>query len=103
MPPRTRNRPRYNNTPREAPPRNDVYVGLLIISLLAMIAGTVLLFLDYSAYAEKPKDLPPRPAASAAPGGGVPAPGAFPPGGGPPPAPGIPPAPMGGMPPAPPQ
>jgi hypothetical protein len=31
-------------------PRSDVYTGLLLISLLAMIAGCVLLYLDYSDY-----------------------------------------------------
>jgi len=33
-----------------APPRNDAYVVLLIISLVAMILGCALLWLDYSSY-----------------------------------------------------
>jgi hypothetical protein len=42
-----------------APPRNDVYTGLLGISLGAMIIGCVLLFLDYSQYPEAaPKSAP---------------------------------------------
>jgi len=35
-----------------APPRNDAYVVLLIISLVAMILGCALLWLDYSSYPE---------------------------------------------------
>lgn len=34
-------------------PRSDVYVGLLILSLLAQIAGVVFLFLEYSSYPDK--------------------------------------------------
>ena len=34
----------------EARPASDVYTGLLAISLIAMIASCVLLFLDYSQY-----------------------------------------------------
>jgi hypothetical protein len=46
-------------------PRSDVYTGLLGISLLAMVVGSTLLFLDYRAYgAAKP------PAAITAPGPG---------------------------------
>jgi hypothetical protein len=33
-----------------APPRHDAYVVLLIISLVAMILGCALLWLDYSSY-----------------------------------------------------
>jgi hypothetical protein len=33
-----------------APPRNDAYVVLLIISLVAMILGCALLWMDYSSY-----------------------------------------------------
>jgi hypothetical protein len=97
MPPRTRGQSR--GEPRTAKPKNDVYVGLLIISFLAMVAGTVLMALDYSNYADKPKD-PGRPPAAQAPQGGVPG-GAVPGGGAPvappggPGAPGGPPAPGG--------
>lgn len=44
-------------------PRSDAYVGLLIISLVAMITGCVFLYLDYSQYpdqaAPKVQPLPP--------------------------------------------
>jgi hypothetical protein len=33
--------------------RNDAYTGMLAISLIALLAGTVLLFLDYSQYPDK--------------------------------------------------
>jgi hypothetical protein len=36
-----------------APPRNDAYVVLLIISLVAMILGCALLYLDYSSYPDQ--------------------------------------------------
>src|SRR6476469_2430021 len=46
----------------EAPAPNDAYTGMLTISLLALIGGCVLLFLDYSQYPEKnPPALPARP------------------------------------------
>jgi hypothetical protein len=52
-----------------APPRNDAYVVLLIISLVAMILGCALLWLDSSSYPEgKPQPVslrqpaPPQPA-----------------------------------------
>ena len=71
-----------------AKPRFDAYAGMLVLSLLAMVAGSVLLFMDYSQYEGKPS-LPPavRPAAGAPQGG---APG-VPPGPGPgAPGPGVP-------------
>jgi hypothetical protein len=52
-------RARDTDAPR-ARPRNDAYTGMLIISLLAMILGCVLLFLDYSSYSGKPATPPPR-------------------------------------------
>jgi hypothetical protein len=33
-----------------APPQNDAYIVLLVISLVAMILGCALLFFDYSSY-----------------------------------------------------
>jgi hypothetical protein len=60
--------------------RSDVYTGMLVISLIAMIFGCLLLYLDYSAYSEsKPPALPPNPSVTpaAAPAGG-PAGGAAP-------------------------
>jgi len=54
-------------------PRSDAYVGLLLISLLAQIAGVVFFYLDWSAYPTGKPSLPPAPAASApAPAGPVP-------------------------------
>jgi len=34
-------------------PKSDAYVGLLLISLLAQIAGVTFLYLDYSQYPDK--------------------------------------------------
>ncbi len=44
-------------------PRNDVYVGLLLIALLAQVAGCILLYLDFSSYPEgtKPNQVPMAP------------------------------------------
>jgi hypothetical protein len=40
-------------------PKNDAYVGLLFISLLALITGCVLLYMDYSQYGtQKPTGVP---------------------------------------------
>lgn len=54
-------------------PRNDAYVGLLIVSLLAMIAGCVLLYLDYSQYSGTPPKGAPQVQRPAAGGGAAPA------------------------------
>ena len=35
-------------------PKNDAYTGMLVISLLALILGSVLLYLDKSQYPENP-------------------------------------------------
>lgn len=84
-----------------AKPKSDAYVGLLILSLLAQIAGATFLFLDFSQYPEKapPRYSPPAAAVQpAAPPPGAPAPGAPAPGA---PAPGAPapmPMPMAPMP-----
>jgi len=88
-------------------PKADAYVGLLIISLLAMIAACVLLFLDYNEYPETAKaksaiqQAGTRPAPQPPAGGGA---GGAPPGGmgGAPPGGmmgGAPPGGMGGAPP----
>ncbi len=37
-----------------AVPKNDAYTGMLIISLLALIGGTVLLYLDWNQYPNNP-------------------------------------------------
>ena len=36
-----------------APPRYDAYIVLLIISLIAMILGCALLWMDYSSYGDQ--------------------------------------------------
>ena len=53
-------------------PTTDAYTGMLAISLLALIAACVFLFLDYSQYPEKapppvPKAAPPEAAVKAPP------------------------------------
>jgi hypothetical protein len=93
MPPaRTRGGPA---APGTAPPRSDVYTGLLVLSLVAMIGGGVLLWMDLQQYeGSKPPPLPPnRPQAGApgAPGApGVPNPPPNQPPGPMPPGPGVP-------------
>jgi hypothetical protein len=57
-----------------APPRNDAYVVLLIISLVAMVLGCALLFMDYNSYpsGNAPKDVKaPPPAVQPAQVGGA--------------------------------
>jgi hypothetical protein len=44
-----------------APAVNDAYTGMLAISLIALIVGCVLLFLDYNQYDSKPPNLPKAP------------------------------------------
>ena len=61
---------------KESRPRNDVYTVLLLISLVAMIIGCVLLYLDYSQYPDKKPEQyqPPALKSAPAPGGaGAPA------------------------------
>jgi hypothetical protein len=45
-----------------APAVNDAYTGMLAISLIALVIGCVLLFLDYNQYDSKPPNLPKAPA-----------------------------------------
>jgi hypothetical protein len=40
----------YDDSTAKPKPRSDVYTGLLVLSLLAQIAGCVFLYLDYSEY-----------------------------------------------------
>jgi hypothetical protein len=102
-------RTRGRGTTADAPPakpRSDAYVGLLVIALLAQLAGILFLYLDWSEYGGQapPKTAP----VSLAPAPGVAAPSAAPPtvggpqagpgiqqGGGPA---GVPPVPGGGQP-----
>ena len=46
---RTRGRA-YGRAANEPKPRSDAYTGLLLLSLLAQIAGAVFLFLDWHQY-----------------------------------------------------
>ena len=72
-------------------PRSDAYTGMLVVSLVILIAGCVFLYLDWSGYSSsKPKDQVPTQLPRAG-QGGAPAPG---PGGG---MGGAAPAPMGQM------
>jgi hypothetical protein len=48
-----RARDRYGPEPTAPKPRNDAYVGLLIISLVAMLIGCALLTYDYLSYGDK--------------------------------------------------
>ena len=58
-----------DGAPTASGPRSDAYTGMLLISLLAQIAGVVFLYLDWSQYPpEKPKEPP-----AIVVGGGVPA------------------------------
>ena len=60
-----------------APARSDAYVGLLLISLLAQIAGVVFFYLDWSQYGESKPKMPPAatvPATGGGPPQGTPAP-----------------------------
>src|SRR5258708_450741 len=60
-------------------PRNDAYVGLLTISLLALVTSCILLYLDYAQYDKtKPDNVPKLPRTQGGvnlpEGGGAPAP-----------------------------
>jgi hypothetical protein len=75
----------------QAGARDDAYLYLLIISLVAMIIGCVLLFMDYDSYTGKPAAPAVQPAVrgtQVAPPAGTPAPPAPPAGGAPVEAPG---------------
>jgi len=106
--PAVRSRDRTSGRDNQPKPRSDAYTGLLLLALLAQVAGAVFLYIDWSRYPATAPAKPPALAAApsvggpAAPGGNPaapanPAPPAPPMGGGaaPPGAPGAPP-PMGG-------
>jgi hypothetical protein len=52
----------YEDLP-EAPPQTDAYTWILVISLVAMLTGCILLYLDYSSYGEQKPTAPPVPQA----------------------------------------
>ena len=67
--------------PQEAPRQNDAYTWLLLLSVLATLAGLIFVVLDYNDYTPKPQKLTspasiskPEPAAAAAPDQVAPAP-----------------------------
>jgi hypothetical protein len=65
---------RSRGSTADAPPaaRSDVYTGLLLIALLAQIAGAVFFFMDYSQYGKGKASPPPKqvsPTVSPPPGG----------------------------------
>jgi len=60
---------------KEGGPRSDAYTGMLILSLLALVAGCLFLYLDWSSYSSSkppalPKGLPQQAPTGAAPAGG---------------------------------
>jgi hypothetical protein len=71
--PAARSRGRLADPLPEPKPRADAYVGLLAVSLIAMVTGTIFLMLDYMQYDKAPPS-PPKYQAPAppppAPGGG---------------------------------
>jgi hypothetical protein len=66
----------------QATPRADAYTGMLVVSLMATLAGLVFVFLDYNQY---PPDLPKLKSMIATPSGGAPQSPALPNAGGAPP------------------
>lgn len=52
-------------TETRSTPRNDVYTGLLVISLIAMITACILLWLDYDQYPAQVPNAPPPPSQAA--------------------------------------
>ena len=67
-----------------AVPTNDAYTGMLVVSLLALIAGCIFLYLDWSQYPDKPPRTPSIPKVGTPQPGGQGAPPANPPGAAPP-------------------
>jgi hypothetical protein len=55
-----------------AKPRSDAYTGLLIVSLVALLAGAVFLYLDYSQYPSGGAPKVSAPATTSAPAPGAP-------------------------------
>jgi hypothetical protein len=43
----------YDTEPTKAQPKSDAYTGMLVVSLIALLAGCALLFLDYRRYPSK--------------------------------------------------
>jgi hypothetical protein len=65
---------RTDDVDAPAPAKSDAYVGLLLISLLAQMAGAAFFFLDWSQYPDSKPKLPPAATVPATGGGGTPPP-----------------------------
>ena len=77
---------RTDDVDAPAPAKSDAYVGLLLISLLAQIAGATFFFLDWSSYGDAKPKLPPAATVPATGGASPPVgggPAGVPPAGGP--------------------
>lgn len=76
MPPTVRTGDKAKSTkPSGVKPRSDIYVALLVISLLAQVAGAAFLYYDMSQYPErKPPQAPSGPSGAGAGGGNAPIP-----------------------------
>ena len=72
---------RTDDVDAPAPAKSDAYVGLLLISLLAQMAGAAFFFLDWSQYDTAKPKIPPAATFPAAGGGGNPPPVGGPAGG----------------------
>jgi hypothetical protein len=55
---------RQDANDKTAQPKNDAYLGMLLISVAAMMVGSALLFVSYSRYPDKVPELPAAPRAS---------------------------------------
>ena len=71
---------RTDDVDAPAPAKSDAYVGLLLISLLAQIAGATFFFLDWNSYGDAKPKMPPAVTVPATGGGqgGVPPPAGAP-------------------------
>jgi hypothetical protein len=69
----SRSQDRFGNEAQAPKPRSDAYTGLMAVSLVAMILGCVLLYLDYSQYPQSKPPAPPAKVQNAPPAGGAPA------------------------------
>src|SRR4051812_27692275 len=95
MPPARSRRGPDRDVPATPKTRSDAYTGILILALLAQIAGAIFLYLDYSQYPSAAPDIKtlPKPGDNVKSGAQPGAPGQPAPGPQPAPAPAPPPAP----------
>ena len=57
MPPARSRRGSDRDVPATAKPRSDAYTGILILALLAQVAGALFLYLDYREYPSAAPDI----------------------------------------------